>query len=143
MKKMICGTLLCASIAILISSCGRPTDGSARWYSPEQVAEGKILFSTHCSGCHGESAQGDPNWKTALPDGTYPPPPLNGSAHAWHHPLSQLEATIANGGAPPESSMPGFANTLNHQQRLAVIAAFQDYWDNRTYKRWIGRGGRF
>ena len=129
------------SVALLISSCAQPAVDSARWYSPEQVASGTALFEQHCSGCHGDSAQGDPDWQTARPDGSYPPPPLNGSGHAWHHPLTQLDGTIANGGTHPGASMPGFAQLLNKQERLAVIAAFQSYWDARTYRRWLNRGG--
>ena len=129
------------SVALLMSSCAQPAVDSARWYSPEQVASGTPLFEQHCSGCHGDSAQGDSNWQTARPDGSYPPPPLNGSGHAWHHPLTQLDATIANGGTHPGASMPGFAQLLNKPERLTVIAAFQSYWDAPTYRGWLSRGG--
>ncbi len=143
MQRILLGIFLPVSVAILLSSCSKPALDATRWYTAEQVAEGKVLFRQHCSVCHGENAQGSPNWRTALPNGSFPPPPLNGAAHAWHHPLSQLEATIANGGTHAGATMPGFAKVMNRQKRLAVIAAFQDYWDDRTYRRWLGRGGRF
>lgn len=133
--------ILGISIAVLISSCATPSPGSARWYTQEQVAIGKPLFSTHCADCHGGNGQGGANWQTALPNGAYPPQPLNGSGHAWHHSLSQLDETIANGGKHPGATMPGFANVLNKQERLAVISAFQSFWDNKTYKGWLTRGG--
>ena len=38
-----------------------------------------------------------------LEDGSFPPPPLNGTGHAWHHPLVALYATIATS----QGRMPG------------------------------------
>ncbi len=37
--------------------------------------------------------------------------------------------------------MPGFADVLSHEKRKAVIAAFQNFWDDRTYRGWLERGG--
>jgi len=141
MKRIIWVTLLSISIAVLVSSCGKPIMSSARWYTPEQVATGKPLYAKYCAGCHGENGQGGANWETALPNGSYPPQPLNESGHAWHHSLAQLEETIADGGKHPGATMPGFSGVLNKDERLAVISAFQSFWGDRTYSGWLGRGG--
>lgn len=141
MQKVIQAILLSISVAIIVSACGKPLVDFSRWYTPEQVATGKPLYAKYCAGCHGERGQGGPDWQTALPNGSFPPQPLNGSGHAWHHSLSQLEQTIANGGKHPGATMPGFSNVLSHQERLAVISAFQSFWGDTTYSRWLGRGG--
>ena len=110
--------------------------GSARWYTAEQLDRGRILFQTQCASCHGENAEGTPEWRKTNPDGHYPPPPLNGSAHAWHHPLSVLERTIAVGGVSLGGVMPGFADTLSEDEARSTIAYFQSYWSDEIYARW-------
>lgn len=110
---------------------------SKRWYSESQVSVGEQLFQNNCASCHGDQAQGlVTDWKKTLPDGSYPPPPLNGTAHAWHHPLPQLLRTIEQGGVPLGGVMPGFANKLSEKERLAVIAYFQNFWSDEIYQRW-------
>lgn len=130
-------------LVLTLSACGKPeatVDG--RWYTQEQVQLGQTLFKNNCASCHGEQAQGlAADWKQPLADGSYPPPPLNGSAHAWHHPLSVLKRTIAQGGLPLGGKMPAFAQTLNEQEQLAAIAFFQSLWRDEIYQAWLQRGG--
>jgi mono/diheme cytochrome c family protein len=110
---------------------------AGRWYTAEQVDQGQVLFATYCASCHGERAQGlAEDWKKTDAHGNYPPPPLNGSAHAWHHPLVVLESTIAAGGAPVGGVMPGFAGTLSAEEARATIAYFQSHWSDDIYVRW-------
>ena len=113
-----------------------------RWYSVEQVASGRKLFGEHCADCHGINAEGTPTWRKPDASGNYPPPPLNGTAHAWHHSLSVLDGTIVNGGAAMDGVMPGFGNLLDREQRLSVIAYFQDFWSDEIYRRWQEIDGR-
>jgi len=110
---------------------------TGRWYTAAQVAQGKMLFRTHCASCHGESAEGTANWRKADASGNYPPPPLNGAAHAWHHPLSVLEQTIAEGGVALGGTMPGFAAVLDTGQARSTIAYFQSFWTDEIYQRWL------
>lgn len=121
--------------------CVPPPPTSERWFTPEQVAAGKPLYATYCAGCHGDQGQGGANWDRPKADGSYPPQPLNGSGHSWHHSLASLEKTIAQGGTHPGATMPGFAEVLNKQQRLEVIAAFQSFWSDQIYANWLFRGG--
>ena len=77
-----------------------------RWYNPEQVRTGAEVFKNNCAQCHGNNGQGAINWTQIGPDGKYPPPPLNGTGHAWHHPLKMLFHVVKNGSpggnpAPP------------------------------------------
>ena len=109
---------------------------SGRWYTAAQVANGSRLFQSHCSVCHGEFAAATPGWRTTNDSGDYPPPPLNGTAHAWHHPISVLEETIATGGVPLGGVMPGFREVLDDGEARATIAYFQSFWPDEIYERW-------
>lgn len=112
---------------------------TGRWYSKAQVSEGRELYGRFCIACHGAEAKATADWKTPNADGTYPPPPLNGSAHAWHHPLSVLDQVIREGTASIGGAMPAWGEMLNAQERLAVIAGFQEYWPEDVYNTWLVR----
>lgn len=114
-----------------------PKQGTGRWYFPEQAERGKAVFAANCAVCHGNNAEATPYWKTPNDRGNYPPPPLNGSAHAWHHPLSILGRTIYFGGAPVGGQMPAFKDKLTESDIIDVIAHFQSYWSNDIYDRWL------
>lgn len=113
-----------------------------RWYSQAQVDQGQAVFAQNCAVCHGERAEGlTEDWRQRMPDGSFPPPPLNGSAHAWHHPLFQLVQTIETGGIPYGGKMPAFSEALDDDQKLAAIAYFQSFWSEEIYENWLDRGG--
>ncbi len=112
-----------------------------RWYSDEQLQLGKQVFAQNCASCHGINAQGTFNWKKPGADGSFPPPPLNGSAHSWHHPLKLLMRTIDQGGVPLGGKMPGFKDKLSKEEKLAAIAYFQSKWSDKIYNAWVKRGG--
>ena len=113
-----------------------------RWYSTDLVIQGQEIFTQNCAVCHGQKAQGlILPWNQQLKDGSYPAPPLNGSAHAWHHPLKGLMFTIHNGGAPIGGKMPVFKNTLSVEEQASTIAYFQHFWSDKTYQAWLNRGG--
>jgi mono/diheme cytochrome c family protein len=107
-----------------------------RWYTATQVAAGAALYGQHCAVCHGADGSATAAWRTPDTNGHYPPPPLNGTAHAWHHPLSVLEATIADGGQPFGGVMPGFAALLPRDERLAIVAWIMSLWPDDIYMRW-------
>lgn len=114
---------------------------SGRWYTQSQVSQGKLVFQKHCAECHGINAEGTREWRKTLPDGNYPPPPLNGTAHAWHHSLSVLRRSIYNGGIPLGGTMPAFADRLDGREIDAAIAYFQSKWNQEIYEAWLQRGG--
>lgn len=140
MNKAICWLCLCISLAACDQQSSEPKV-SGRWYTQSQVNSGKQLYAEHCVSCHLVNAQGTNDWKQTTPDGKYPPPPLNGTAHAWHHPLGVLKRVIAEGGIPLGGKMPPFSNKLNEQQTLAVISYFQSFWTDDIYGAWISRDG--
>ncbi|MBQ0756354.1 MAG: cytochrome c [Amphritea sp.] len=127
---------------ILLSGCSDSEPRvEGRWYSQSQVDMGKRLFIDNCAECHGVAAQGTRDWNKPEANGKYPPPPLNGKAHAWHHPLKGLKQSITNGGIAIGGSMPGFGDKLSDAETDAVISFFQTKWPQPTYQAWIDRGG--
>lgn len=64
----------------------------------EQVAIGERLYAEHCASCHGAELEGQPNWKTPLPDGRYPAPPHDATGHTRHHDDAYLFETTKHGG---------------------------------------------
>lgn len=109
---------------------------SGRWYTVTQVETGQTVFRTHCAGCHGLQAQGTADWRRRDAAGNLPPPPLNGSAHAWHHPLAQLIQYVRDGGVPLGGTMPAFGASLDDAEIRSAIAYFQTYWSDEIYQRW-------
>ena len=113
-----------------------------RWYTEAQLQSGQKIFLDNCAVCHGKQAQGlTPDWRKRQADGSFPPPPLNGTAHAWHHPLSLLRTTIREGGIRLGGTMQGFKGKLSNDEQLAAIAYFQSFWADEIYAQWAQRGG--
>ena len=122
------------------SSTSEPITG--RWYNQSQLTLGTRVFAENCATCHGSQAEGTvSDWRQRLDDGSFPPPPLNGSAHAWHHPLSVLLQVIDYGGADIGGKMPAFESVLNDEQKLAAISYFQSFWTDDIYGQWMQMGG--
>ena len=116
--------------------------GVKRWNSVEQVALGREVFTQNCAVCHGAQAQGIVgDWREKLDDGSFPPPPLNGSAHAWHHPQEILLRVIDYGGEAMGGKMPAFIDVLEQDEKLAAVAYFQSFWTDEIYQQWMQMGG--
>ena len=135
------------ALLIPIAGCDESGNGggqniSERWYSQSQVDAGRELFQTHCAVCHGEKAEGTVNWSKLDAQGNYPPPPLDGTAHAWHHALPVLERVIAEGGVAFGGVMPGFVDRLNEEEIRSAIAYFQSQWPEDIYQQWVNINGR-
>ena len=130
------------AVLVTLAGCGESESRmEGRWYTQPQVDRGKELFTANCAGCHGAAAQGSNDWSKPLANGKYPPPPLNGSAHAWHHPLKGLKKTIGIGGVPLGGTMPGFGQQLSEDDTEALISYFQSFWPEPVYQAWLDRGG--
>lgn len=128
---------LLVRLGLLISLLFTATaQAESRWYDQATVDRGATLFEQNCASCHGINAEGTADWKKTDTGGNYPPPPLNGSAHAWHHNKELLTRTILEGGAKLGGSMPAFAGKLTKQEIDAVIAYFQSKWPDSIYQKW-------
>lgn len=122
----------------IMAACAEPVPETVpgRWYTAAQVEAGAPLYEAYCAVCHAADGSATADWRTLDANGNYPPPPLNGTAHTWHHPLEVLSSTIAEGGAEFGGVMPGFAAVLSEDDRLAVIAWIQSLWSDDIYRRW-------
>lgn len=130
------------SMTLLACSDSEDSGAIGRWYTEAQVNAGVETFRENCAECHGDRAQGlVKNWRTKDIDGFFPPPPLDGSAHAWHHSQSVLLQVIDNGGEVLGGKMPAFANVLSHSDKLASIAYFQSFWSDEIFQQWDQMGG--
>lgn len=151
MVRLLRLVALATGSVLLLTACEDQTNTSlalradpqtGRWYSEQQLASGRSVFVENCASCHGEKAQGlADDWRQRLADGSFPPPPLNGSAHAWHHPLSVLLQVINEGGEALGGKMPAFAQVLSDAEKLDAIAYFQSFWSDEIYNQWGQMGG--
>ncbi|MCU7845734.1 MAG: cytochrome c [Candidatus Thiodiazotropha sp. (ex Monitilora ramsayi)] len=149
-------SLCCLLMLIILSACGDsieqdkllnsvkkaepgPALSKARWYRDEQLLRGETLYLTHCAKCHQADSSGTINWNIPDEQGRYPPPPLNGTAHTWHHSLDVLRRTVKRGGIPLGGWMPGFADQLDDQQIDDILAWIQSQWSDEVYKIWQTR----
>ena len=127
-------------IILVLAACGSQEPDSSiipgRWYTQAQIDVGRSLYQQHCAVCHGADGSATADWRSPGADGHYPPPPLNGSAHSWHHPLAQLESTIQYGGTRFGGAMPAFAPALDRRQRLSIVAYIQAWWAEDIYVKW-------
>ncbi len=143
------------ALLLLITACSEQSDtrstGSAldrilgrktfveqikRNFDPKQVAQGQALFLKNCAVCHGQNAEGTPDWRKPLANGRYPPPPLNGTAHAWHHSTDELKQFILNGGPPGEGRMPGWKGILKEQEIDDILTWIKSLWPEEVYQGW-------
>lgn len=144
MKKMMMFAVL---LLPLLSACGErndvvnnaeamPEEKPVREVDFAQVARGAKLYQMNCAECHGSEAQGHPDWRQRDADGMFPPPPLNGTGHAWHHPKPVLHDVIANGSPGGQGRMPAWRGKLDDEEIDAIIAWFQSKWPDQVYAAW-------
>ena len=90
---------------------------------------GQVTFEQNCVSCHGKNGEGIvKDWKKRQADGSYPAPPVNGSAHAWHHSPKTLLSTINNGGAKLGGQMPAFKDQLSEEEKQALLDYMYSLW---------------
>lgn len=121
---------------------GTTAVSSGRWYSSAEVKRGDTLYQANCASCHKPDTSGTPDWRKADAQGKYPPPPLNGTAHAWHHPLATLRRTIIEGGETLGGSMPGFGDQFSNAQIDDILSWIQSHWSDEIYSRWNERNAQ-
>ena len=148
-RKKLLKLFFFVSIAVSLANCNKEAKKNkastapisfkeSRWYTQQQFELGKQVFTANCTQCHGSRGQGlVEDWKTPNPNGQFPAPPLNGTAHTWHHPMVVLMETINKGGIPLGGTMPAFKESLSEEEKLAVISFVQNLWDDETYNKWL------
>ena len=111
-----------------------PRNLAARKLDPEKIKRGEATYTKNCASCHGPNGEATSGWRTPAADGRYPPPPLDGSAHAWHHSTETLETMIRVGS--PGSSMPAWNGKLTDQEIDDVIVWIKSLWPDEIYDIW-------
>src|SRR3972149_7056199 len=101
------------------------------------MMRGAKLYQENCAACHGAQAEGAPNWQRKGADGKLPPPPLNGSGHAWHHPGAWLRDMIKQGTVQRGGNMPSWEGKLSDDDIGAVIVWIQSRWPDEIYQSWL------
>ncbi|MCW9046646.1 MAG: cytochrome c [Gammaproteobacteria bacterium] len=110
-----------------------------RWYNKSMVMKGAKIYEQNCSSCHMKNARGVSNWRKTDETGNYPAPPLNGTAHAWHHDHNSLRNIVREGGQAMGGTMPGFKDKLSDKEIDSVLAWIQSYWSDKIYGEWLRR----
>ncbi len=136
---------------IIVAGCGAltlrgptessPTAAALPALDPNQIARGRQIYLQRCASCHGQQAEGAPNWQQPNARGNLPPPPHDDSGHTWRHSDAQLAEIIRNGlrdrfNKTPELTMPPFKDQLNDQEIAAVMSYFKSLWsvEHRAYQ---------
>lgn len=135
--------LLILSSLLFLSSCfggKNKAEPKAQPKTQPKVALGKKVFNKNCMVCHGKIAVGlTKDWKEPLSNGTYPAPPLNGTAHTWHHPPELLLNIINDGGAEIGGWMPAFKDQLSEEEKQAVLDYLYSLWPKEIQQQYESR----
>jgi mono/diheme cytochrome c family protein len=103
-----------------------------------EVVLGRQIYLEHCAACHGQNAEGQPNWKQPDANGNMPAPPHDDSGHTWHHADGLLYEITRDGFRdplkPPDSplTMPAFGDKLSDAEIRAVITYFKSLWSEES-----------
>ena len=97
---------------------------------------GERLYQENCASCHGANLEGQPDWRSRLPNGRLPAPPHDASGHTWHHTDRVLLDIVKRGtaaivGNGYESDMPGFKEVLTDEEITAIIDYIKTTWPDR------------
>lgn len=130
--------ILAFALSSSTAGCG---DNSSQWDDlradpgdAARVARGERVYAQQCASCHGAKLEGQPNWRSRLPNDRLPAPPHDETGHTWHHPDGMLFAITKNGLVPPNapagyaSDMPAFAGRLSDDEIWAVLAYIKSRW---------------
>jgi mono/diheme cytochrome c family protein len=100
----------------------------------ERIEAGRKLFEENCQACHGVKGVGE------RPDDIYATdendlfvaPPLDDSAHAWHHSDDQLIGSIL-GGSPRNERMVAFKELdVSREDAESLVAYIKSLWNFRS-----------
>ncbi len=123
--------------AVVIWSAGGSSDTDALALRPDDleiVAHGSQVYAENCASCHGADLAGQPNWRTAGPDGRLPAPPHDASGHTWHHDGETLFRLTKYGvgqliGDPDyASNMPAYDGILTDADIIATFSYIKSTW---------------
>lgn len=106
-------------------------EGSHRKLAPA-VARGQNLYVDACQSCHGVRGVGErPDDMYAEDEYGFVAPPLDDSAHGWHHSDSNLVNTILN-GSPRNERMIAWKEILSREDAEDLVAYIKSLWSFRS-----------
>lgn len=131
-----CGESMSPGAMLGRQQAGGPVEMVQRNFDAAQIERGAIVYQANCVNCHGKNGEATPDWRKPGEDGKYPPPPLDGTAHAWHHSTEVLKKTILKGTPPEFGSMPAWEGKLTERQVDDVIVWIKSLWPDEIYDIW-------
>lgn len=101
-----------------------------------ELLAGERLYQENCASCHGANLEGQPDWRTRLPNGKVPAPPHDAFGHTWHHPDRVLFDLVKRGpaaivGTGYESDMPGYEGVLTDDEITSIIDYIKSTWPDK------------
>lgn len=145
MKKPTLKILAVLFAGLTLAACEQADDSAAsadsappnRYQDVHQIARGQAVYVQHCLACHGAEGKGPSgDWRIRDAAGRFPPPPLDDSAHAWHHPTAVLLDVIREGSPGGQGNMPAWKDRLSEQQMQDVVAYIKSLWSDEVYQLW-------
>ena len=117
--------------AVLLATTVSPVSAES------DLSMGERLYQENCASCHGANLEGQPDWRSRLPNGRLPAPPHDASGHTWHHTDRVLLDIVKRGTAAIvengyESDMPGFEEVLTDEEIAAIIDYIKSTWPDRN-----------
>ena len=156
MNKLFTPVLAVLASALFLTACDKKTEPVAsqvpivneapivatgpldRQLDAAQITRGSAIFDKNCAVCHGPAGQGLPgDWRIRDADGKYPPPPLDDSAHAWHHPTAVLLEAVRDGSPNGEGNMPAWKGKLSEPDMQDVVVYIKSLWSDEVYRLWM------
>ena len=90
-------------IGLVVALFSWPGASSGSLTASAKPAHGEALYKKYCASCHGPNGQGEFNWMNKDRGA----PPLDSSAHPWHHEDPQLVSMILDKPVPDSPMPPG------------------------------------
>jgi mono/diheme cytochrome c family protein len=154
MKNSNLPSLAVLLMGLMLSACDKAPDSATapaptpqagadtvslnRDLDPVQVVRGRVIYDQHCAECHGAQGKGQPgDWRVRDTEGKFPPPPLDDSAHAWHHPTAVLLEVTREGSPQGQGNMPAWKDKLSEQDMQDVVVYIKTLWSDQVYRHWL------
>jgi len=115
-------------------------DGGRTWESymghdretPKLIAAARKTYEQYCQSCHGKNGAGErPRDMYAQDQYGFVAPPLDNSAHGWHHTDDGLLHTILNGSSRNPRMLP-FKDMISEEDARNVVAYIKSLWSFRS-----------
>lgn len=119
MRNALWGIGVLSMLALMLTGCaGETFDTTFVHRSEDLISEGETIYLRNCSRCHQLDGLGFPRIYPNL---------AGNPLVTLHNPIPIIEVVLHGQG-----SMPGFKNSLSHQELAAVISYIRNAWGNKA-----------